>query len=103
MIYYKHGTAQSRKTIFGGFSMNTTFYEMIKRKDWVKVAEAWEDLKAAGTAHGVIFWAGGNYFVMIEDVPSNPRTFIADSFSGLFVDDNYAFFRKEEFKKCLTK
>ena len=79
------------------------FYEIIKRKAWVPMFEAWSDLKAAGVATATIFWIGGNYFALVEDVPSNPRTYIADSFSGLFVDDNYAFFRKEEFKKCLTK
>ena len=79
--------------------MNTTFYEIIKRNAWVKTHAACEDLKAAGTAAAEIYWLGGDYFAMVEDVPSNPRTFIADSFSGLFVTDNFTFFKKEEFKK----
>ena len=79
--------------------MNTTFYEIIKRDSWIKISEAWVDLHAAGTAIAEIFWVGGNYFVMTEDVPSNPKTFIADSLNGLFASDNYTFFRKEEFKK----
>ena len=87
------------KSIFKGIKMNSIFYEMIKRTGWVKVAEAWADLKAAGTAAAEIFWIGGEYFAMIEQVPSNTRTFIADSFSGLFVADNFTFFKKEEFKK----
>lgn len=79
--------------------MNTTFYEIVKKSDWVKVSEAWVDLHAAGIAVAEILWAGGNTFVMIEDVPSNPRTFVANSISDLFSKDNYTFFRKEEFKK----
>ena len=79
--------------------METIFYEILKRKDWVKISEAWADLKAAGTAEAEIFWIGGEYFAMVEKVPSNPKTFIADSFSGLFVADNFTFFKKEEFKK----
>ena len=81
--------------------MNSVFYEEILKKDWVKISEAWEDLKAAGTAHATIFWVGGEYFAMVEDVPNNPRTFIAERISGLFefARDNYSFFRKEEFKK----
>ena len=79
--------------------MNTTFYEVVKRDSWVKTHEAWHDLKAAGTAAAEIYWIGGEFFAMVEDVPSNPSTFIADSFSGLFVADNFTFFKKEEFKK----
>lgn len=79
--------------------MNSNYYEIMKKSDWIKVAEAWADLHAAGIAIAEIFWIGGNYFVMIEDVPNNPKTFVADSFNGLFASDNYTFFRKEEFKK----
>ena len=74
------------------------FYEILRREAWIKISEAWEDLKAAGTAHGAIFWLGGNCFALVEDVPSNPRTYISNSLEGLFEDENYTFFRKEEFK-----
>ena len=85
-----------KNQFLGGIKM---FYEIVRRESWVKVAEAWADLKAAGTATAAIFWAGGNYFVLVEDVPSNPRTYVAESIRDLFASDNYTFFRKEEFKK----
>ena len=76
------------------------FYEIVRKESWVKIATACEDLKAAGSAHAEIFWVGGNIFVMVEDVPNNPKTFIAESLSGLFAfaNANYSFFRKEDFK-----
>ena len=79
--------------------MSTMFYEKLKKASWIKTHEAWADLKAAGVALAEIFWVGGDYWAMVEDVPSNPKTFISDSFEGLFVSDNYTFFKKEEFKK----
>ena len=97
MIYYNHERQRAVKPIFRGINM--MFYELIKRASWVKIAEAWTDLKAAGTAAAEIYWIGGEFFAMVEDVPSNPRTFIADSFSGLFTEDNYTFFKEDEFKK----
>lgn len=47
MIYYKHGTAKSRKTIFGGYKM---------KKDWVKINEL---------ALVKIFWIGGDFYAVV--------------------------------------
>lgn len=47
MIYYKHGTAKSRKTIFGGYKM---------KKDWVKINEL---------ALVKIFWIGGDLYAVV--------------------------------------
>ena len=56
VIYYKHETAKSRKTIFGGFKM---------KKDWILLSEETSQL----------YWCGGRTFniFLSRNVVNSPR------------------------------